>query len=221
MIKKFSDFIKEADADKDADFKVKFSSPLYVQVQWPDFWEKQMQDRGPKEFNDKAKELGWDFSDAFNDWQDGKDDDQFWDAVNKIINPKPVAGKYDSGKEKLTDTSIEVGDIEDIVIDDFNGVELAKYAKEKVPTLTKLEALEVDKAGNIIVEATYSEAPNEDVLEKTKSYLMGQYSDGWGEGFEQQEQEGKDEDQPAFYINAWAGDKDKHWKITVVKNEEH
>jgi len=213
-IRRFQEF--NEDAAKAGEFKKKFSSPLYVSQDWEGFWEKQMRDKDPKEFNDKAEDLGWDFSEAYSNWEQDHDDDKFWEACNKIISPNRGAGFY-SNKERLENTGIEADEIKNIVIDSFNEDDLAQYAKDRVPTLTSLKALDVDVSGMFKVEATFSEEPNEEVIKKTKEYLAGQYSDGWGEGFEQQEQKGNDEDQPDYYINAWAKDKDKNWQITVVK----
>src|SRR3972149_8351816 len=83
-IRRFQEFNEDA-ATKAGEFKKKFSSPLYVSQDWEGFWEKQMRDKDPKEFNDKAEDLGWDFSEAYSNWEQDHDDDKFWEACNKII----------------------------------------------------------------------------------------------------------------------------------------
>jgi hypothetical protein len=214
-------------------FKAWFESPLYVTELWSSFWEEQMQYGTPKEFIEKAHELGnYDFDSYYDDWKkateggeeggeeeeettNGKDpDDVFWNAVWDEVKDadRPV---------RLIDSGVDDDDVEDGIVNDFNESDLAQYAKDMVPTMTDLKAISV-KNGMFKGEATYSEAPTEEVLKATKKYLEGQYSDGWGEGYEQQEQEGG-QDSPDYYVHAWAphnaSDRDS-WFIKTMKTEK-
>jgi hypothetical protein len=207
-------------------FKATFESPLYVTEQWASFWEKLMQYGTPKEFMEKARELGneGDFQTYYEEWKNSEENDEedgdeekgdrdqkFWDNVWDDVknSDRPV---------RLIDSGVSDEDVEDDIVSSFNEDNLAQYAKEKVPTLTSLKAIGV-KNGMFEVEATYSEEPTEEVLKATKEYLAGQYSDGWGEGYEQQDQKGGDSS-PDFCVHAYAPhkaiDRDS-WHIKYTK----
>ena len=74
----------------------------------------------------------------------------------------------------------------DFVENDFNSFksEFVEIAQENIPTIIDLNF--TLKSEDAIMTVTYSEEPTNDILEKTKDWITGQYSDGWGEGLEQQ-----------------------------------
>ncbi|MBO6229417.1 MAG: hypothetical protein J6O50_02540 [Ruminiclostridium sp.] len=49
-------------------------------------------------------------------------------------------------------------------------------------------------------------------LHELREYLTGQYSDGWGEGFEQQEIKTGDRDSPEIYVSFWGA---RGYELTV------
>ena len=78
-------------------------------------------------------------------------------------------------------------------------------AKEEIPTIKDMEFRLTPE--NAIMKVTYSEKPTDEVLKSTAEYIEGQYSDGWGEGLEQQEfntLEGQYDSTIRLYVKLWS-----------------
>lgn len=153
------------------------------------------------EFNDKKtefEELPQDDSDWFDkyiaeEWN-GK-----WDKfleefssrgpVNDVINRHYIHNVFDNLSE------------------DFNEATLEKYCDEVEGIISlRVTEDEFDDEGRFWVEIKADHELTDDEIEKVGSYLEGQCSDGWGEGFEQHECEG-------YFIHTWSHENDYEIEI--------
>ena len=93
---------------------------------------------------------------------------------------------FDRMEEELPENWSEFyREAKEFVENDFNSFknEFVEIAQKDIPSIIDLAfTLKQDDA---IMTVTYNEEPTDDVLKKTKDWIEGQYSDGWGEGLEQ------------------------------------
>lgn len=70
-----------------------------------------------------------------------------------------------------------------------DGLELAQYVSESNGFTRELvPSIKISTSGNMFKATVLVNGPvTIDLVEKVKDYISGQYSDGWGEGFEQRE----------------------------------
>lgn len=119
----------------------------------------------------------------------------------------------ESDQEKLADAPFDYKEAMQEMVDDWNSEEMFRYYDAKrVPTeaITKITA-EADGT-DFVMKVIANRNLTDQELEGIKSWLSGQYSDGWGEGYEQQffDYEGYE-----VRIHPWGHDED--WDIQIVK----
>ena len=73
--------------------------------------------------------------------------------------------------------------------DEAEGLDLAEYVDDDLKGIVKTIKMEWHSRRDelLLVHCTITTEPTEQIIEDLKDYLEGQMSDGWGEGFEQQE----------------------------------
>lgn len=181
--------------------KFRFESPIYVTVDF-ERWFDWAQNYSPKDFVRLAEKLDFDFDYLGRQYEDGEiSEEEFWDeAWEEVKRLKfPDALRYSGIVDKR--------DFEDDIIDSFNEAGLEEYCE--VPGVERITAKEVTDDGMFAVEVMAE--PNLDI-DAMKEYLSGQYSDGWGEGYEQ-----VTHDLPEgvnFNIHTWSNRND--FKIELV-----
>ena len=100
----------------------------------------------------------------------------------------------------------------------WSGSNLMEYYNEQDSVREKVSSLEVtvvEDKGELkgCAVATVAEGLDKQELERLKDYLTGQYSDGWGEGFEQDLIQSEDIE---MYVNFW---NQSEFYIDVLKEE--
>jgi len=151
----------------------------------------------------------------FEDWKDGQapyfDEDEpeidFDDLFDQYINDNGGWGKFVDNfqiKEKIADVldKREMKIIYDEMQEDFNKEDLIQYfdeAEEVGATSMQMVGNNFDDESRFWVEVMVKPDITDEEIELVKDYLEGQCSDGWGEGFEQQDIDG-------WYVSTWWND---------------
>lgn len=120
------------------------------------------------------------------------DDDAFEYWFNN--NYKSINKELENINEKLYNV-FERRDADEVVkpmIDDFNESTLEKYIDksdvEQPKRILSIRAIDYDyDKSTFRIDVKVKGKPDDKLIENIKSYIEGQCSDGWGEGFEQQE----------------------------------
>lgn len=141
-----------------------------------------------QEYNDRQQE--------YDNWEPTidnyvKDEFQNWD---RFINEFQI---YGSIVENTTQR--ERIEIFDYLQDDFNDSDLVQYfdeAKSLGIVGMKVVGADFDDDSRFTIEVKSTKPLTDDDKNKVKEYIEGQCSDGWGEGFEQQETQG-------YYVHTW------------------
>lgn len=137
------------------------------------------------------------------------DEEKFEQFQNEVIFRDVT--KFFTKSENINNSNISV-DLESMC-ESFNKDDLSQYADEELGLL-KLTA---DYTSDHKFEVTCIHSipyRNTDLLQKLENYLLGQFSDGWGESYEQIPNE--DENGVTYYLHAW----NKHDnKFEVIENQ--
>jgi hypothetical protein len=178
----------------------RFESPIFIRLDYQSWFESASQ-YGVDDFVSQAQDLGFDFSYDYKQYQNEEiDEDEFFEAAEDEIRR---ANDY---MEPLSYQGVvEAYDFEDDLVNDFNESTLEEYSD--VPGVETIRAKEVTRAGNFVVEVV---AQSDLDIEAMKEELSGQYSDGWGEGYEQKEH---DVDDVNYYVHTW---RDRDFEIKLV-----
>jgi len=99
------------------------------------------------------------------------------------------------------------------LISDFNESELEQYySKSFKDNIISIRAINYDIPGNYFtIEVKVNCEPTEEMIEEIRSFIEGQCSDGWGEGFEQTQIMNR------FYISTW---KQNNENTVYIKTEK-
>jgi hypothetical protein len=176
-----------------------FESPIFIQVDYESWFEKASQ-YGVNEFMRQADDLGFDFRYDYKQYQNEEiDEDEFfeaaWEEVKGARFTEPLA--YQG--------VVEADDFENDIVSDFNESKLEEYSD--VPGVETIRAKGITRDGNFIVEVV---ALSDLDIDAIKEELSGQYSDGWGEGYEQTEHK---LDDVSYYVHTW---RERDFEIKLV-----
>lgn len=181
-----------------------FESPVFVRVDIESYAEKAMQWGEPAHFMEAMREIDYDgdFEWSYREFENDEiSEDDFFEQASDTIQQI----SRQSNDQPILYTSVEPEDIEDSMIDDFNESNLAQYCE--IPGVESIKAVKVTREGMFRVEvAAQSDMP----IEEMKEWLSGQYSDGWGEGFEQHPINLNNLD---VYVSTWSSNR---FEITLV-----
>jgi hypothetical protein len=158
-----------------------FESPIYIREDIEAYAENAMQWGDPNQFMQAMGEIGYEaeFEWQYKQFQDEEiTDDEFFDDVWSEI--QSMSRQSSNRPQPLQYTSIDPADIADEMIEDFNETDLVQFCE--IPGVESIKAVEVTEDGMFRVEVN---ATSDLSVEEMKEWLSGQYSDGWGEGFEQ------------------------------------
>jgi hypothetical protein len=138
----------------------------------------------------KANAIDFDFNYEHKQYlNDEIDEDEFfeaaWEEVKRAGFTEPL--KYAG--------FVEADDFENDIVSDFNESKLEEYSD--VPGVETIRAKGITRDGNFVVEVV---ALSDLDIEAIKAELSGQYSDGWGEGYEQTEHK---LDDVSYYVHTW------------------
>ncbi len=177
-------------------------SPLHVQVDYEGFLDKNSY-LSVSEIMNKFKDIGIyeDFRYTYNDFKNSEiTEDEFLNTVYDDLKNMSI-------KTLLNFSEVDVNEVKEKIINDFNNSKLEKYYEKS--KLTSINAIDITEDGYLLVKVKSDEdMDTDDIID----YLEGQYSDGWGEGFEQTPiklKSGLD-----VFISAY--DSDPDWKIEIV-----
>ena len=117
---------------------------------------------------------------------------------------------YESWFEKASQYGVDefmrqADDFENDIVSDFNESKLEEYSD--VPGVETIRAKGITRDGNFIVEVV---ALSDLDIDAIKEELSGQYSDGWGEGYEQTEHK---LDDVSYYVHTW---RERDFEIKLV-----
>ena len=168
-----------------------FESPIFIQIDYEAWFERTANNYPVEEFARQAEALGLDFGYYYRQYENDEitEDDFYaaaWEETKGSNFTEPV--QYGG--------SVEKEDFEDDMIADFNDSKLENYCE--IPGIETIRAKEITFDGNFVVEVVAMSDTN---VEAIKDFLSGQYSDGWGEGFEQKEN--KTYGGISYYIHTW------------------
>jgi len=123
-------------------------------------------------------------------------------------------GDFDEDEDDFGNDDYDFGDIIDIVIDDFNETELEQYLDDnlskKVITIRAEESNSPQET--FLIKVKVKGVPSKEDIYDIKNYISGQCSDGWGEGFEQQDTNG-------YSVSTWSMD-GPHIKFIKIEKED-
>jgi len=177
-------------------------SPLHVMVDYEGWLDKNSY-LSVDEIIKKFKDMGIyeDFRYTYNDFKNSEiTEDEFLNTVYDDLKNMSI-------KTLLNFSEVDVNEVKEKIINSFNNSKLEKYYEKS--KLTSINAIDITEDGYLLVKVKSDEdMDTDDIID----YLEGQYSDGWGEGFEETPiklKSGLD-----VFISAY--DSDPDWKIEIV-----
>lgn len=233
-LKLFESFIKERQLDLFADNKpeeispeemdrmrdlgvnprervIYFESPLYVKQDFSGMMSS-LQSYDPRQvpgiLSDFGIEVGY-LLDSY-DRNDEESADEFWNELEQVLQDE-------STKVNLEDSNIDIGLLEQAIVTDFNESNLFQYMEDAENPVHKIEAVGITENGNFKVRVMFEHPASDGDIERAKEFLTGQYSDGWGEGFEQREIRDPYTSRgpkPDYYVSTWDASDD--WFIRQI-----
>ena len=179
-----------------------FESQIFIRLDYSR-WYENVVNYSVEQIYHAAMEQGFDIEYEYKQYRNEEiDEDAFLDTLWEYV-------KDSRNSEPMQYTAIEPADFEEDMIDDFNQSKLEQYYD--FPGVESIRATEVTDDGKFVVEV---EAVADLDVESMKSYLTGQYSDGWGEGFEQTEFSIRSNVGPIlFYVSTWSN---RQFEIKLV-----
>lgn len=179
---------------------VYFESPLYVRQDFSRMMDR-LQSYDPRQAVDILSDFGIEAGyllDSY-DRNDEESVDNFWNELEQVLQDE-------SSKVELQYSNIDLGLLEQEIVKDFNESNLFQYMEDGDNPVSKIEAVGLTEDGNFKVRVVFDNPASDFDIERAKEFLTGQYSDGWGEGFEQREIRDPYSHRgpkPDYYVSAW------------------
>ena len=142
-------------------------------------------------------------------WEDYFGDDEYQEEIEfEVAFDKYVEEDYgnwgrfeDAVTEPMPFYAEDYSEVRDEITRDFNEAKLEQYCDE-IKGIKKILIDTDDESSDSMIVSTYADHElSADEIKELESYLSGQYSDGWGEGFEQHDQ--SSDKLVTIYINTW------------------
>jgi len=126
----------------------------------------------------------------------------------------------------FSDMEYDMDEVIKSAAEDFNNTQLHKYAANDSRTKDlSIKSITMGFHGKdykCIIYVVTEKHLTDDDIKNVISYLEGQMSDGWGEGYSQKNlaESMHNSDHTALYLQFWWNDKYHPWKITAVDIED-
>ena len=114
--------------------------------------------------------------------------------IVKVVGKCDVYSEYD-----LVDLTEYLVNRFNIALDDV-GSDFAVYYKDGSDAMQSTAEFSLGSDGNLYITVTYTDVPDSVSITALKEYTVGQWSDGIGEGFEQQP---ISVDGNTYYVSMW------------------
>lgn len=193
---------------------VYFVSPLTVSEDYTAMYD-YLQELDPRQVVDVLREYGFDLSYALSQ-MDETDEESETDPADAFFDE--VWSELQSASEnqlKLEDSSIDLNELSEEIVTDFNSANLFQYYEDAENVARSIKAVGLSDDGEFKVKVEFAEEATKEDIERMKEFLSGQYSDGWGEGFEQmaigKNRYSRRKSQPDYYVHTWSDSDD--WSI--------
>lgn len=200
--------------------EVFFESPLTVSDDYSAMYD-YLQELDPRQVVDVLQQYGFDLHSALSDYEEtsrNSEDDEDNSATDTFFD-EVWSQLQDSSNQQvaLADSAIDLTELGEEIVTDFNSSELHQYYEGQNQTRS-IKAVGLTDDGLFKVKVTFDEPAKREDIESMKEFLTGQYSDGWGEGFEQvaigKNRYSRRKTQPDYYIHAWSDSDDWFIKET-------
>ena len=148
----------------------------------------------------------------FNDFlnESAQDDTYVVTFENPTFIKKDTSSFYDKIDDYDFDKLIE------LLIEDFNEAKLEQYIHDD-DFLQNVISIRAEKSHGptetFFVKVKVKGKPDNETLLKIRKYLSGQFSDGWGEGYEQH-----DYNDDGWYVSTWSSSDPQ--RIQYIKTEK-
>lgn len=206
-IKLFEDFDqRSAQVEKSETPKtssVVFASPLTVMQDFTPIIH-HLQEMDPSELTEHLSGYGIDIASKLNYYNNSIESEEADEetALNEFYNSVEQQLRMASFEHvQLENSQVDLRKVEDAIVSDFNQANLFQYY-EGPNKADSIKSVGLSEKGEFLVEVKFENVPTSEDIELMKEFLAGQYSDGWGEGFEQTPIEGGS-DEPDYIILAW------------------
>lgn len=200
--------------------EVFFESPLTVSDDYSAMYD-YLQELDPRQVVDVLQQYGFDLHSALSDYEEtsrNSEDDEDNSATDTFFD-EVWSQLQDSSNQQvaLADSAIDLTELGEEIVTDFNSSELHQYYEGQNQTRS-IKAVGLTDDGLFKVKVTFDEPAKREDIESMKEFLTGQYSDGWGEGFEQvaigKNRYSRRKTQPDYYVHAWSDSDDWFIKET-------
>lgn len=178
-------------------------SPIYVRQVFDSMYD-YLQQYDPRQVADMLSEYGIEIGSLVDeiDRDDDESLDRFWNELWERL-------KAEESVVSLEYSNVDISELRAEIVRDFNESNLFQFMDHDINDnpVTKIQAVDITDEGNFKVAVTFERPADDYDVEKAKEFLTGQYSDGWGEGFEQksisQNRFSRRSSKPDYYIQTW------------------
>ena len=197
---------------------------------WRDFQRNNRPKEDEEESDEEEGSGGFKFQPRMHGREPKSQEEESEDLFEKFLNDEIWAKRNSRANrsEKIQYSGIEIEEFYDALKDDFNESKLEQYI-DKHNNFNNNDILSLRVTGiyndsGIIISVISSKELDKDELDRVKSYLSGQFSDGWGEGFEQREfiegigepdrrHRGQQVETKRYYVHTWVSGQKEPMRI--------